>query len=347
MEENKINEEQVVENKQKNNKPLIIVLVLIILLTFGFCFWFFVLRDTNKEEANTKTSTTTKETSTTESSTTTTSTTTTTTTAAPSVEVAIPAKISTSCKVDSYNVPIVENNKDSILCGAQKLVMELYRQLNLYEYYPIYSIDTLNKIDNQDKLFSMYLWGLDEDGVFYKKTSDEILSAYQNVFGKEYKMDFTHIYDDFYDPVEPSICESMLYDKVEVNNDEDDEDDEEYIDEGYCFYVYDKKTKKYFLNPDHGGHGGGELNKGWLAYAKPVSYQVIKNTHFIKYHMIFLDEGDEDGKTPLLDLKNGEIASIRDYKITDKIYNKYKNKLSEITFTWDLIDNKLVLRSIT
>jgi hypothetical protein len=71
--------------------------------------------------------------------------------------------------------------------------------------------------------------------------------------------------------------------------------------------------------------------------------------------MLFIDEEESEGDWliyPILDLKKGEIGThkLTRYSegdtITDKVYEKYKNKLSEIQFTFELVDKHLILKAI-
>ena len=350
-------EENTVINTEPKKSNKIVIIIVSIIVAIGAIGAIAVLTLMgNKKEDGTTTTTSSKVTSSTTTSETTTTTTTTTTTVALVKEVSIPKKISTNCKVDKYGVPTVDNTTDSILCGASKLLLGAYRDLQIYKDYPIENIKQLNDMDNNYKLFTIYLWG----DIIDNYNSDDILKAYQSIFGKEYSMNFTHIFDSYYEPNYKTDCTKALEyaeddddDDEDTVDDDDDDDDDENLEA--CFYIYDTKTKKYTYSPLHGGHGMGSPKNGYLMYVKPISYKVSGNEHIITYHMIFVDDEEESGDYliyPILDLKKGQIGTTKLTRysegdtITDKVYEKFKSKLSEIQVNFELVDKHLILKSI-
>lgn len=176
---------------------------------------------------------------------------------------------------------------------------------------------SINDMDNDDKLSFVELYFL---GRFDKLTSDDILKELKSLFGKDFTIEFKNI-------------------KCALGNDHED-------------FIYNEKTKKYTANEDN-AHGF-DFDLGIVLKSKLIDYKEENSKYLLTYKQLFKD-GTSDASS-IVNFKGDMLhdyseeygtTSIEEFpKITDSDFAKYEDKLVPVTYTFEMEDGNLVLKSV-
>ena len=211
----------------------------------------------------------------------------------------------------------------------------------------------MNDVPNQAKLQFVWLHFKNE---FEKTTSDKMLKYAQSIFGK----DFTIKFEDFKDFYATGINNKDKITKLS--------------------YVYNKNTKKYSEYCDNSGVCGGHgilYPLGDLIKYELVDSRVENNKYLLTYKQLFYDPSGFMHRNPeesitysitnifgkeMINKKLGFILGNKAKELDEteiieketellplsitKEYNKIKDKLPNVTYTFEKENDNLILKSI-